>query len=318
MNTALATPQWQAFTRQYWQVEPVRFAYAPRGPNGPALRAICYRDRKGRLVLPPFQPHLPLEFRSTPTKAPYRLQRQWLEMARLFVEDMIAHGIRGEVTFSPVLTDPRPWIWSSFRVSPWFTNYIDFPFSIDQADRVVRQQANKARRAGCVCTRTDQLADAVACLSESEHRKGFSYGVTLRGLQMAHDLLGPEAFRVYVCYGADGKPASARVVLHRPGGRACDWMAGTSSRHLRDGATQLLIAYMLDDLQGAEAIGYNSCGASRETVAIAKTIWGGRLMTQYVIEAYDLRPMKQLLRNMLRFRKRRAAVRRSKAWSIGT
>ena len=67
MDTALATPEWQTFTQRCWRVEPVRFEYAPRGPGGPALRAIAYSDRKGRLLLPPYQPHLPLEFTPTPT-----------------------------------------------------------------------------------------------------------------------------------------------------------------------------------------------------------------------------------------------------------
>ena len=46
METALATTEWQTFTQRYWRVEPVRFQYAPRGPGGPALEAICYADRQ--------------------------------------------------------------------------------------------------------------------------------------------------------------------------------------------------------------------------------------------------------------------------------
>ena len=311
MDSALATSEWQTFTQRYWHVEPTRLEYAPRGPNGQVLRMICYRDGKGRLLLPPYQPHCPLEFK-TRTAEPYRVQRQWLQIARLLVDDMIAHGIRGEVTFSPAVVDPRPWIWSWFRVSPRFTNFIDFPFHADQADRTVRQQANKALRAGFVCKRTDDLEHAVACLSASEKRQGFAYGMTLPGLEMARQLLGPEALRVYVGYAAGGEPATARVVLHRPGGRACDWLAGTTGNYLQSGITQLLKAYMLDDLQQAGASGYNSCGADLESVACAKAMWGGRLMTQFSLQAYDLRPMKHLAGNMLRYLKRQRAVRRGK------
>jgi hypothetical protein len=309
METALATIPWQTFTQEYWQVEALRLEYAPRGPSGPVLRAIAYADRKGRLLLPPYQPYLPLGFTPTPTTASYRIQRQWLETARLLVDDMLAHGLRGGLTFSPAVTDPRPWIWSHFHVSQWFTNFIDFPFTLDQADRVVRQQANKALRAGFTCTRTGNLEDALHCLSGSEKRKGFSYGISLQGLELAHQLLGPEALRVYVSYAAGGEPAAARVVLHRPGGRACDWIAGTGDRYLRSGATQWLMSYMFEDLQQAGAGGYDSCGAGDETVALAKTAWGGRLMTEYSIEDYNLRSIKHQLGDMLRYLKRQKFVR---------
>lgn len=312
MDTALATAEWQAFTQAYWHVEALRFEYAPRGPGGPTLKAICYSDQKGRIVLPSYQPHLPLEFKPTPTDAVYRRQRQWLEIACLFVDDMIVHGIRGDVTFSPVVTDPRPWIWSHFLVVPRFTTFLDFPFNLGQADRVVRQQAGKASRAGFVCERTGKLDDVFCCLQGSESRRDFDYGVTLQGLETGRRLLGPEAFRTYVCHAPNGDPATARVVLHRFGGRACDWLAGTVDKHLHSGATQLLMTYMLDDLHQAGAVGYNSCGDDVEAVSYAKTMWGGRLMTQYSIQAFDLASWKHLLGKMRRHLKRRAAVRQNK------
>ena len=312
MQTALATIPWQTFTQEYWQVEPMRLEYAPRGEGGPMLCAVAYADGKCRLLLPPYQPYIPLEFKPTPTEASYRIQRQWLETARLLVDDMLVHGLRGSLTFSPAVTDPRPWIWSHFRVSQWFTNFIDFPFTLDQADRVVRQQANKAVRAGFLCQRTDNLDDALHCLTGSEKRKGFSYGISLQGLELANRLLGPEALRVYICYAAGGEPAAARVVLHRPGGRACDWIAGTGDRYLHAGVTQRLMCYMFEDLQQAGASGYDSCGAGDETVALAKTAWGGRLMTEYSIDDYNLRSIKHRLGDMLRYLKRQKSVRGSR------
>ncbi|MBN1851699.1 MAG: hypothetical protein JW829_03215 [Pirellulales bacterium] len=312
MDSTLATPEWQTFTEHYWPVKAVPFEYAPRGPNGPMLRVVCYLNRKGRLVLPPYQPHLPLEFKPTPTDAPYRLQRQWLEIARLFVDDMISYGIRGEMTFSPVVTDPRPWLWSWFRVSPRFTDFINFPFAIDDTDYRVQQLANKAQQAGFVCRIVSHLPDVMVCLRGSEQRRGLTHAMTLQGLEMARELLGPEAFRAYVCYAPGGEPATGRIVLHRPGGRACDWLAGTVEKHLHSGATQLLIWHMFNDLQEATAIGYNSCGADRKTVAHAKTMWGGRLMTQYNVRAYDFPCMKHQLGNMLQYLKRQAAVRKVK------
>ena len=310
MNSVLGTKPWQTFTQRYWQVEPIELRYAPRGDDGPTLTAVSYRDAKGRLVLPPYQPHTPIQFVSSGDPAPYRIARQWLEAAQMFVDDMIARGIHGEVTLSPDIIDPRPWLWSWFRVTPRFTYFIDFPFDVSQADRCVRQNAKKAAREGFVCRQTDRLDDAIKCLNGSEKRKSFNYGMTLEGLEMGISLLGPDAFRVYVCYAADGEPAAARVLLHRAGGPACDWIAGTTDKYLHSGATQQLIAHSIEDAERSGATSYNFCGADMESLSQFKLRWGCRLATQYSLFAYEFRPMKHLLGNMVRYLKRQRAVRK--------
>lgn len=312
MDTALATPEWQAFTRQFWRVEPLPLDFAPRGPNGPRLRAVFYTDARGRLQLPPYQPCLPLQFAPTPQAASYRAERQWIETARLLVDEMLVRGTRGELTFPPGLVDPRPWKWAHFRVTPRFTNLIDLPFGWERADRVARQQAHKAERAGFTCQRTGDLAEALACLGGSQERQGFAYGMTLDGLELAARLMGPEALRVYSCRASSGQPATARVVLHRPGARALDWMAGTRDEQLRSGATQQLLAFALEDLHRAGATAYDSCGADLEGVACAKLAWGGRLVPQYSVQGWDWLPARRLLGAGLRFLRQRAAVRRAR------
>ena len=298
METALATVPWQTFTQEYWQVEALRLEYAPRGASGPVLRAIVYADRKRRLLLPPYQPYAPLEFKPTPTEASYRIQRQWLQTARLLVDDMLAHGLRGGLTFSPAVTDPRPWIWSHFRVSQWFTNFIDFPFTLDQADRVVRQQANKASAPVSLAR-----GPAIWRHPPLPVRIGKEERVLLRH-QPPGIGTGPPVAR---SRGACGSMSVMRRAANRPrpgssstaGGRACDWIAGTGDRYLHSGVTQWLMSYMFEDLQQAGAGGYDWCGAGDETVALAKTAWGGRLMTEYSIEDYNLRSIKHQLGDML-------------------
>ena len=313
IDSVLASKEWQSFNQRYWQVAPIELQYAPRGASGPKLSVVTYHDGKGRLLLPPYHPHVPVQFEPTPTCAAYRVQRQWLETGQLFVDDMIARGIRGEVTLSPTVDDPRPWIWSHFRVSPRFTYFIDFPFTYAQADRVVRQHANKAIRAGFACEKTNNLQDAMVCLSGSENRRKFTYRMTLPGLDMGQSMLGEEALRVYVAYAPNGEPATARILLHRKGTRACDWIAGTTDKYLNSGATQQLLAFVLEDLATAGASGYDFCGADMQSLACFKLLWGGRLVTQYSIQAYEFRPMKHLLGNMVRYLKRRRAVRKGLA-----
>lgn len=311
MDTALATAAWRSFTQRYWGLEPVELAFAPRGANGPQIRALPYADRRGRLRHPENQPHVPIEFIPTPTTATYRLERSWLETARCLVDEMARRGIHGELTFSPGIADLRPWKWAHFRVTPRFTNYIDFPFTWDRADRVVRQQSNKAQRAGFTCERTEDARSVLDCLAGSQSRKGFAYGMSIEGLELAGKLLGSDVLRLYLCRAPDGRPATARVMLHRAGGRALDWMAGTTPAYLHSGATQMLLGYALQDLQAAGATGHNSCGADIEPVAHTKLLWGGRVVPQYTIQAYDLHALRKLAGGFVRYvRHRRALLRR--------
>jgi hypothetical protein len=316
MDTTLATPEWQTFTERWWNLRPLRLEFAPRGENGPRLEALFYEDRRGRLQLPDYQPHLPMRFRPTPTSASWRVERQWLETARPLVEEMTARGTRGELTLPATMTDPRPWRWAHFRVAPRFTNLIDLPFTWSQADRVVRQQASKAERAGFTCRRTASLDEVLACLGGSQARKRFRYGIGLEGLELAQRLLGPDAFRAYVCHAPSGEPATARVLLHRPGGRALDWMAGTRDPFLRSGATQLLLAHVLQELYAAGAPGYNSCGADVESVAYTKLMWGGALVPQFTIQGYDVHSLRRFAGGWLRFMRHRAATRRARVESV--
>ncbi len=177
---------------------------------------------------------------------------------------------------------------------------------------MARQQAHKAERAGFTCQRTGDLAEALACLGGSQQRQGFAYGMTLDGLELAARLMGPEALRVYSCRASSGQPATARVILHRPGARALDWMAGTRDEQLRSGATQQLLAFALEDLHRAGATAYDSCGADLEGVACAKLAWGGRLVPQYSVQGWDWLPARRLLGAGLRFLRQRAAVRRAR------
>lgn len=313
MDTALATVEWQTFTHRCWGLEPVELAFAPRGPGGPRIRGLFYADHRGRLRHPDNQPHVPIEFTPPQTTASYRLERAWLEAARALADEMARRGIHGELTFSPGILDLRPWKWDHFRVTPRFTNFIDFPFTWDQADRVVRQQSNKAARAGFTCERTDDFSRVLECLAGSQRRKGFVYGISLADLAAARDVLGADMLRMYLCTAPDGAPATARVMVHRPGGRALDWMAGTLPAYLNSGATQLLLGHALQDLQAAGATGHNSCGADIEPVAHTKLLWGGRVVPQYSIQAYDLLALRRLAGGFVRYVRHRRELRRRAA-----
>jgi len=312
MTDPLTLPGWQKFNRRQWDVEPVEFDFAPRGPNGPRLRVVGYRDGRGRLVLPTMNPHLPISFQPTKTDAPFRLERQWSEVAELLVEEMLSSGTSGRIALPADVLDPRPWMWSGFHVAPLFTFFMELPFDPAQADASVRQKIRKSSKAGFSSRIADDVDDVLACLRETEARKGFDHELTRESLEWGLELLGAESFRLYVCYASGGEPASARIVLHDAGGQACDLAAGTQRKYLSSGATQHLIGHVLEDLHQAQATGFNFCGANIQSVSPAKSCWGGRLVSHFAVEGFDALPLKRLAGGFYRLFKKRRSVRQQR------
>jgi hypothetical protein len=312
MNDPLTLPGWQEFNHVQWNAKPVTYEFAPRGTGGPKLSLAAYQNSRGRFVLPPMNPHWPLVFTPTKTDTPSRLARQWSESAELLVEKMLECGTSGRIAFPGEIVDPRPWVWAGFHLFPLFTYYIDFPYDIAAADPSIRQKVRKSEKAGFCARRADDVSDMLDCFRETEQRQGFDHELTRESLQAGLDLMGPDAFRLYVCYAPDGEPASARLVIHEPGGRACDLAAGTKGKFLSLGVTQHLVGHMLNDLQTAGASGFNFCCANIESVAPSKANWGGYLVPLYGIEGFDAVPLRRLAGSFVRLLKNKRALRKRK------
>ena len=138
---------WLEFNRLKWGVEPLRVRY-DMGEELPAISAVLYLDRRGRVVLPRLNPYLPVSFHPTPTEKRYRRDRQWLDVATAMAQDMRARGLRGAVDLPPEAADVRPWRWAGFQIGIVYTFHLDLPFDPGGADHALARQAAKARRAG--------------------------------------------------------------------------------------------------------------------------------------------------------------------------
>ena len=267
----------------------MRFVH-PEGPVQPgSLEAVLYTDARGRVVMPRGNTYMPVHFHATPAQTPARRYRGWLEAAEPLADAMKARGAVGTVLLAPDVADVRPWVWRGFRAGLGYTLVLGFPFEDAVVDHSVRKKLKQAARAGYVCERTTRFADVARCLNASEGRQGFSYNLSAADLERARELLGDEHLRAYVCYSASGEPASARVVLHREGACAVDWVAGTADAHLPAGATQAVIAETLADVQRAGAAGFDFAGANHRTVAAAKMNWGATLLPCFTLEQYTAR-----------------------------
>lgn len=282
---------WLEFNRVKWGLQPLRVNYSPDGAELPMVEAVYYLNKAGRVVQPKLNPYFPIAFTPTPTQALSRVYRQWLSVATPLVEDIRQRGLRSTLRLLPEITDARPWRWAGFHVSVRYTFYNEFPFDIQMIDPAVRRKIKQAQRANYSCQRSQNMAHALACLEDTQQRQGFHDRLQVRDFELLRDCLGDEHFRVYICYAENGEPASTRVLLHCPGGRAIDWLVGTRTNHLSLGATQLLLHYVIEDLQTVGASGFDFEGANIPSVAATKMIWGGKLVPLYSIDPFTLRSL---------------------------
>ncbi|MBC7294535.1 MAG: GNAT family N-acetyltransferase, partial [Thermoleophilia bacterium] len=259
----------------------------------PAVEAVLYLDKKGRIVQPPLNPYSPVAFYPTATDKVPRLYRQWAVTSGLLAEEFARRGVKGAVALPPEVTDVRQWQWRGFVGEVRYTFYLDLPHEIEAVDHSERNKVNKAGRGGfsCEIAPKDAYTEVVACLAETEARQGFSHRLSTKDLEVALDLLGADIFRVYVCRDGSSEVACARIVISAPGLRAVDWVAGTKTRFLRSGCTQFLIWYVLNDLAHQGAAGFDFAGANLPTVSAAKADWGGTLAPYYAVRPLNLRTL---------------------------
>jgi len=297
----LSLDGWLDFNRIKWGVTAVRTQFRAGNSGLPSIEAVLYLNKAGRIYHPPRNPYMNVSFTPTATKSGCRVSRQWLEAAGLLVEETIDKGLATSMVLPPEIIDSRPWQWAGFRVGVKYTFYIDFPFTLDHAYNSIRTNVRKAVKAGYFCDKTTDMQDVYGCLKDTEVRKGFEHQLSLHDLELATELLGDEQLRSYVCYSPTGEPASSCVVLHTPGGRSLYWIAGTKTAHLASKATQLMINFVLEDLQSSGAVGVDLVVANIPSVAFMKANWGGRLMPYYVVDAYTLKHLAAWIQDWRRF-----------------
>lgn len=296
----LALDGWAEFNRVKWGACPEWVTLAG-GPSGlPELRALLYQNRRGRIYAPPLNPYLAVSFTPTPTSLTFRVSRQWLDLGSQLAMEMRSRGLGNMPALPPSVVDARPWQWAGFRPTVRYTLYLDFPIDMSQADKAVRAKIAKAVKQGYIHTRSTDMKAVMECLASTERRQGFSHGLSVADLELARRLLGDEHFRAYVSYAPNGEPACTEVVLHRPGGRALNWVGGGKKEHLSSGTSQALALHALEDVKAAGAIGFDFVGANMSNISSAKADWGGYLAPYYRIEPLGLKSILLWVREWFR------------------
>lgn len=282
---------WSEFAAETWNMKPRCIRVGSDDPSGMQAHMTVFLNRSGKLRMPRLTPYIPIAFRSTATTSLVRVSSQWLDASQQLAAEMERIGYGGPVSFSPSTIDVRPWQWLGHRAEVRYTYHIDFPYDRRSTSGSVRRNINKAQKIGYRCEATRDVELVHHCLTASEQRKGFKYGLTKGSLQRLQELLGHESCRLYVSRSPDNTVASARILLHQPNGRAIDWISGTVTSELHTGATQQLIDYCLEDLETIGARGFDYEGANIPSVARSKMEWGGVLTPFFTLRPRTMRTL---------------------------
>lgn len=299
----LTADGWLQFNQTRWGASSRRVRFSETDSGGPAAEAVYYLNAAGNIILSPLTPYLPVMFQPGTTSSQTRIDQQWAAVGHLLANDMREHGLRHVIPLPPYVPDVRPWQWARFVADVRYTYHVDLPYDESWKRTNVRRSITRSQRDEFSCERTDNVDHLCECLQHREERQGFSYGLGLSDLSMAQSLLGPDAFRTYVCYAPDGEPASGGIILHQPGGRALYWVFGTRSTYLQAGATQFVIRHILNDLNESGAVGLDFVGAMMPSVAAMKATWGATLVPYYGVDGGRVRALAKHAREYWQFRR---------------
>lgn len=284
--TPLELPGWVEFTTWRTGLRVHRFSTAP--DEEVRVDAVLYLDRRGRVKLPPNHPYMTVVFRS-PHSGPAKRTGEWLRAAAPLVEEMKRRGSANQLYLPPEVEDVRPWVRRGFLVGVRYTYYLDLPFDAALQSELNRRMLRRATSAGLTASRTEDVDLVLECLRQSEVRQGYSTHIGSRELRTAADLIGSEGLRMYLCLDPAGQAASACIVLHAPGSRAINWLAGGRQAGSAQGASRLLWRVVFDDLVDAGAVGLDFFGANIPSVAAFKALWGARLVPNFAVRTYSMR-----------------------------
>jgi hypothetical protein len=282
----LELPEWVEFTT--WRTGLTAERKTIIGRKGTEARAVFYLDRRGRIKLPSLNPYLPVVFLSGRDR-PSGRTTEWLELAGAIVEEMKRRGTANRINLPPSVQDVRPWSWRGFLVGVGYTYCVAFPFQDEGVERSHRRNIDKAAKLGLSVTRVRDVGPVLACLAETEVRKHFSHRIGQRELRQASAVLGEDHLRMYACFDAHAEPVSAAVVIHARGGWAIAWLAGAKTGRLAEGGNHLLWRYVLADLEEADAVGIDFCGADIQSIATFKSRWGASLAPAFNVRTYSPR-----------------------------
>lgn len=265
---------WLKFNEEMWGYKAERVMYTLPGKELPALEAVLYVTKSGKVTQPPLNAYLPLQFYSTPTEKNCQLYTQWMSVAKLLAEDVKKRGITGNISFPPGFVDARWFQWLGFDTTFRYTFVTQLPYEEENLDTSVRKNIRKAQKNDYSIENSDHWDQILFCLQKTADYKDFDTLLTSQILARCSELLGKDTLLAHIAKANDGTPVSAQVKLAMPDGICADLWAGTDRKHINNGVNQLLYYESLKDVIATRTKFFNYCGANMESVARAKAAWG--------------------------------------------
>ncbi|MCR8641084.1 GNAT family N-acetyltransferase [Paenibacillus sp. N1-5-1-14] len=300
-NDVFFSDGWATFNEVKWGVTSKRINLVGYDTDQPSMHAMLFLNKEGRIVRPPMNPYLPIQFKGTSTSNVFRLNSQWLSLCKPLLQEFSQHQFSNTIFLPPHIQDIRPWQWAGLRTSVRYTYIIEFPYHIQQADATVRQKIKKAHKNGYIMERSTNMEHVFACLEETEAHQNFKHQITLEDLKLAYSLLGDKHFLAYVAYAPNGEPASAEIILYTPDGFGYGWACGNKREHLKYGTQFALTSYAIDDLKAMGAKGLDMCGANIPSVAQTKMSWGTPIAPYYTVDNFSIQTLTKWSRDWFRY-----------------
>ncbi|MFY0990300.1 GNAT family N-acetyltransferase [Halomonas sp. C05BenzN] len=283
-------PGWIRFNEQRWGLTAETVTLAPDRGDAWRLDTVLYRNARGRLVTPPRNPHLPVDFRCASERPASVNRRKRLALTRL-AECLRENGLGGSLSLSSVADDVRPFEWARMTARPRFTYHLDIADRDQRIDPSARKKARKCRRLDYDCEITHDYAAVAGCLAGPEARRGFDYRLGADELERLAGLMGPDHFVCFLARNARGEPMGTRVCLYTPGGHALAWSAGMKTEAMKDGVNNLVAEEALAFFADKGCTVFDFIGANIPPVAEMKEAWGGRLVCHYAISQRGVRQL---------------------------
>ena len=277
-RSALFLDGWVRFNEEKWSCRAEQVLFQRPGKEHPKLEAVFYLDKRGRVIIPPRNPYLPLQFTPSPTDQPYRLYSQWLDVAEMLATDILKRGFHGTLAFPPGFIDGRPLQWAGQKIGIRYTFVTSLPVNDNLLDTSVRNKINKAIKNGYKTKRTNEWDEITCCLEKTEQAKNFSHMISSSDLRSLEEALGNNVFRGYICSSPEGEPVAGQIKLFEAEGMSIDWSAGTDREHIKEGVNQLLYQRSCEDMANDGGLYFDLCGANIRPVAQAKAAWGWPLV----------------------------------------
>ena len=272
---------WLRFNEEMWGYKAERVMYTLPGKERPALEAVLYLTKNGKVRMPPCNAYLPLQFYPTPTEKNCQLYTQWMSVAKLLAEDIKKRGIAGNVSFPPGFTDARCFQWLGFNVTIRYTFVTALPYNRYELDTGVRTHIRKAEKLNYSVINMPSFDDVVYCLNQTATYKNFD-DVSEKFLHTAQTYLADKLY-IHLAVTPESKPVAVQVNFGIDDGICIGWKAGIDRHCISDGVNQYLISSALDEIRLKKCRFFDFCGADIENVARAKSSWGFPLVPQIML-----------------------------------